>query len=79
MMLASWLWGQKRYPVPYGVGKILLLMVLAVLLTLLREWLNSTTGVAGILLSIILLLAYLVAGLFILKHEIKSLLKPASV
>jgi O-antigen/teichoic acid export membrane protein len=75
MMVVSWLWGQRKYPVPYSALKIGLLIGIALLLTMLFEQMKPEPGVGRVLSSIILLLAYLGAGIFILKEEIRVWVK----
>jgi len=71
MMLFSGAWGHKAYPVSYGWGKIVMLIIPALLLANLRNWFDLPPVFEGFPFSAVLLATYLGAGLFLLRKEIK--------
>ncbi|MCC6684351.1 MAG: oligosaccharide flippase family protein [Bacteroidia bacterium] len=64
MMLISYVWGQKAYPIPYQTGRIAAYTILALLLFFLHGQLhNRLSDSAGHLLSGVMLLAFAGAAL----------------
>ena len=59
MMLVSYFWGQKVYPVPYQVGRIFLYFVFAIGLYLLSTVFNDYSLVIRLIINTLLILVYL--------------------
>ena len=59
MMLVSYFWGQKVFPVPYQVGRILLYIILAIGLYTLSTFLNSYSITWRLVFNTLLLLVYI--------------------
>lgn len=70
MMLLSYLLGQKYYPVPYNVKKIIGYLILAILFSILAL---KTNGNYCINTGLVLL--FLMVALFLEKNELKQLIK----
>lgn len=58
MMLVSYFWGQKVFPVPYQVGRIMLYMVFAIGLYLLSTIFNDYSLIFRLLFNTIIILIY---------------------
>lgn len=58
MMLVSYFWGQKVFPVPYQVGRIVLYMVFAIGLYLLSTIFNDYSLIFRLLFNTIIILIY---------------------
>ena len=72
MMLVSYFWGQKVFPVPYQVGRILLYMVLAVGLFLISTVFGNLSLVIRLIINTLLILVYLgVVFVFERKNPLK--------
>ena len=59
MMLVSYFWGQKVFPVPYQVGRIAIYMVLAIGLFLFSNIFSDYSLVLRLIINTILILVYL--------------------
>lgn len=59
MMLVSYFWGQKVYPIPYQVGRIVLYMLFAIGLFLLSTVFNDYSLVLRLTLNTLLIVVYL--------------------
>lgn len=73
MMIASYVWGQKHYPVPYPVKKLagyLTLVVIGYVLHLLITWMLPGRLWVSVILGILLMLAF---AAFVYKVEKKDL------
>lgn len=77
MAVASYLIGQKYYPIPYPIGRMLAYIVFAVIIYLVSSWLQPTTGniVLTLAINTFLLLGYLGAIWFFEKDSILQMLK----
>lgn len=66
MMILSYFWGQKHYPIPYQVSKSLLYMLIAVILVIASFILFNRNLIIGNILFILfgLLILYLERGIF---------------
>jgi O-antigen/teichoic acid export membrane protein len=76
MMVISYLWGQKVYPVPYAVSRLLLYLLIAVLLGKANEWLslpNSLPTMVHLLKSTGFLIIFITVLYTLEKEEIKKL------
>ena len=72
MMLVSYFWGQKVFPVPYQIGRILLYMVLAVGLFLISTVFGNLSLVIRLIINTLLILVYLgVVFVFERKNPLK--------
>lgn len=74
MMVISYVWGQKEYPIPYAWKKLVAYMVISLLLFWLHKLLNSWTDnfIYNIITATILFFAFV---LFILRVEKKEFRK----
>ena len=61
MMLISFFWGRKKYPIPYNVKSICLYVILALVIYYVHYYFSYTS----ILSSIILIIAYIITIIFI--------------
>ena len=59
MMLVSYFWGQKVFPVPYQVGRILLYMIFAIGIFLLSTVFADYSLVSKLIINTLLILVYL--------------------
>ncbi|MBP5642699.1 MAG: polysaccharide biosynthesis protein, partial [Bacteroidales bacterium] len=59
MMLVSYFWGQKVFPIPYQVGRIVLYMVLAIGLFLLSTVFSEYSLTIRLIINTLLILTYL--------------------
>ncbi len=75
MMLVSYFLGQKYYPVPYPVKRILTYFSLAVLIYFLSVYTNSIPTVLKYGVNTLLLLAFLGTVFMLENRELKSLFK----
>lgn len=76
MMVISYLWGQKVYPVPYAISRLLLYLLIAVLLGKANEWIslpNSFPTIVHLLKSTVFLLIFVSLLYTLEKEEIKKL------
>lgn len=71
MMIASYFLGQKHYPVPYEVGKLLLLLSGAISLYTISWWFGISEMQYGLALNASFLLAYLGISLIVLRPKIE--------
>ena len=74
MMVLSFIWGQRQYPVPYAWKKLLAYMVIVVMLFFLHRGLTHLYGafIFSVAMGLLLLICFL---LFILKIERKEFQK----
>ena len=74
MTIVSWYWGQKHFPVPYDIGKLLLFVLMALLLygvhSLIPQFYSVVNWMVNILFLCLFALAVLVAD-----KEIRNTLK----
>jgi len=76
MMAISYLWGQKVYPVPYAINRLLLYLLIAVLLGKANEWIslpNSFPTIVHLLKSTVFLLIFVSLLYTLEKEELKKL------
>ena len=59
MMLVSYFWGQKVFPVPYQVGRIVLYMILAIGLYLINTLFGDYILIIRLIINTLLILTYL--------------------
>ncbi|MDP6909805.1 MAG: oligosaccharide flippase family protein, partial [Flavobacteriales bacterium] len=71
MMAASYVLGQKHYPVPYEVGKLVLMIGGAAILYWLSLAFNIAGNTYGLLLNVVFLLAYAAFSFALLRPKIK--------
>ena len=72
MMLVSYFWGQKVFPVPYQVGRIALYMVLAIGLYLLSIVFGDYSLIIRLIINTLLILVYLgIVFVFERKNPLK--------
>ncbi|MBL4586712.1 MAG: oligosaccharide flippase family protein [Flavobacteriales bacterium] len=69
MMVASYFLGQKHYPVPYEVGKLLLMVGGAAVLYWLSLALNIADNAYGLALNVLFLLGYLGFSFFLIRPK----------
>ncbi len=78
MAAASYLTGQRYYPVPYPVGKMFTYIALAVGIYLISDFLKDSMGLSvpvSLLVNTILLLAYALMIVFIERDQLRKLLR----
>jgi len=75
MMVASYIIGQKHYPVKYNLPMILFYLLLAVLLYLISSWVYPESGSVRLLFNSLLLLIYLCVIGVLERSIIKRILK----
>jgi O-antigen/teichoic acid export membrane protein len=76
MMVISYVWGQKVYPVPYAVSRLLLYLLIAVLLGKANEWLslpNSLPTMVHLFKSTVFLLIFVSLLYTLEREELKKL------
>ncbi|HEY4540534.1 MAG TPA: oligosaccharide flippase family protein [Faecalibacter sp.] len=71
MMIISYLWGQKSYPIPYQTGKILIYMIVAIAMACANYYLLDSNLIIGNLL----LISYIALLIFAEKSTIKKLIR----
>jgi len=71
MMVASYFLGRVHYPVPYEVGKLILLLVCAAILYWVSLWLNVADSANGMLLNVLFLLGYLAFSVALIRPNFK--------
>lgn len=59
MFVTSFVWGQKKYPIPYDTKKIILYFLLAIFLFVASYWFELTEQWLGLVLKTLLLLGFL--------------------
>jgi ABC-type polysaccharide/polyol phosphate export permease len=75
MMLISFLWGQKEFPIPYQWTKMLLYLLLALGVYFISGLYAHWTVLPKILMNLLLLALYLLPVLWSERLEIKGLLR----
>ncbi len=75
MMVISYLWGQKKYFIPYATKKLSAYIIISVLLFFIHKGITSFTNNMGISLSLasVLILAYLILIIRVEKKEFQRL------
>lgn len=75
MMVACFVWGQKKYPVPYAWKKLLAYMAIVVILFFLHKWLTHVWGntVFSIGLATSMLLGFVLFVINVEKKEFQKL------
>jgi O-antigen/teichoic acid export membrane protein len=75
MMVACFVWGQKKYPVPYAWKKLLAYMAIVVILFFLHKWLTYLWGntVFSIGLATAMLLGFILFVINVEKKEFQKL------
>jgi O-antigen/teichoic acid export membrane protein len=77
MMIISYLWGQKEYPIPYDLRKILFYLVLIIITYFLyyitsgsinHQWLNLT-------IATLYLIGFIVVVIFLEKNELRKIIR----
>ena len=71
MMLISYIWGQKVYPIPYKVNKIMLYMIIAIALA----WTNYFILDSNLIIGNLLLIVYISFIAFAERNTLKKLRK----
>ena len=72
MMLVSYFWGQKVFPVPYQVGRIILYMIFAIGLFLLSTVFSEYSLIIRLIINTILIIIYLgIVFIFERKNPLK--------
>ena len=71
MMVISYIWGQKVYPIPYKVNKIVLYMVVAIALA----WTNYFILNSNLIIGNLILIAYIAFIAFAERNTLKKLRK----
>ena len=72
MMLVSYFWGQKVFPVPYQVGRIVLYMILAIGLYLVSTLFGDYSLIIRLIINTLLILTYLgIVFVFERKNPLK--------
>ena len=72
MMLVSYFWGQKVFPVPYQVGRIVLYMILAIGLYLISTLFGDYSLIIRLIINTLLILTYLgIVFVFERKNPLK--------
>lgn len=71
MMVASYFLGQKHFPVPYEVGKLVMMVGGAAILYWLSMTLNIADNAYGLVLNVLFLLGYLGLSFILLRPKIK--------
>jgi len=69
MVLVSYLWSRKHYPIPYKVGRILAYIALAMLIYLINELFLQETSLPKELWSLLLLVSF---GAIVVWRERKT-------
>ena len=72
MMLVSYFWGQKVFPVPYQVGRIILYMIFAIGLFLLSTVFSEYSLIIRLIINTVLIIIYLgIVFIFERKNPLK--------
>ena len=71
MMMISYIWGQKSYPIPYQTGKILIYMIVAIALACINYYVLDSNLIIGNLL----LISYIALLIFAEKSTFKKLIQ----
>ena len=71
MMVISYIWGQKVYPIPYKVNKIMLYMIIAIALA----WTNYFILDSNLIIGNLLLIVYISFIAFAERNTLKKLRK----
>lgn len=75
LMVSSYFWGQKHYPIPYQIWKNVGFLVLALALFFVDQWLNLSVSPLGIVIKTLFLAIF--AGVFLWVEKPKFLFKRA--
>lgn len=75
MMIISYVWGQKRYPVPYAWKKLSAYMVIVILLYFIHKGITTfwPNDIVSVVLGLVILGAYVVFILRVEKNEFRKL------
>lgn len=73
MMLLSWLWGQKHYPINYPLIRILFYFVFSLILFLAYQYIKLDTVVQQNIYGATLLFSYIAIAYFIERKELSTL------
>ncbi len=75
MMVVSYLWGQKKYPVPYATKKMIAYFVIVVILFFIHKGITHfiPSVLVGLLLGVVLLSLYTGFILLVEKKEMQKL------
>ncbi|MBN2668119.1 MAG: oligosaccharide flippase family protein [Bacteroidales bacterium] len=70
MMILSWLWGQKYYPIHYPIGRILMYFIISLMIYYLHQNIRFGTAWLQHVMSILFWLSFVVIALFLERKQL---------
>lgn len=73
MMLLSWIWGQKHYPIKYPIGRISLYFVVSIVLFFAYQTFKFDSAIVQNIFGVALMLSFVTIAFLLEKKEIRML------